>query len=79
LGIVLALLILVFPPIACLAIFVILPILAYQAYLGYLAVRSSMNLDQNKGIITVVVAFFATFIVNAIVGGILRGIFGVVS
>lgn len=54
----------------------------YSAYLGYLATRSSMNLDQNRAIITVVVAFVALMVVGVIVGvvlGILLGIFGVAS
>jgi hypothetical protein len=74
-GIVLAALVVIAPPIgialACLAVPVALALTAYQAYLGYLATRSSMNLDQNKAIITVVVAFVATLIVNFILNAIL--------
>lgn len=47
----------------------------YQLYLGYLGARSSMNLDQNKGIITVIVAIVAQFVVVMILGGILAAIF----
>jgi hypothetical protein len=49
----------------------------YQIYLGYLAARSSMNLDQNKAIISVVAAILAMWIVGiVIVGGILAAMFG---
>jgi Yip1 domain len=48
----------------------------YQIYLGYLAARSSMNLDQNKAIISVVVAIVAQLVVGVfIVGAILTAIF----
>jgi hypothetical protein len=74
-GIVLGALVVIAPPIgialACLAVPVALLLTAYQAYLGYLATRSSMNLDQNKGIITVVVAFVATLVANFILNAIL--------
>lgn len=57
----------------------------YSAYLGYLAARSSMNLDQNRAIITVVVAFVALMVVSVVVGvvlgillGILAALFGAV-
>ena len=40
--------------IGCLAFPVSLALGIYGIYLGYLAARSSMNLDQNKAIITVV-------------------------
>lgn len=46
----------------------------YQIYLGYLATRASMNLDQNKAIITVVVAIIAQWIVFAVIGGIIAAI-----
>ncbi|MFO7167541.1 MAG: YIP1 family protein [Chloroflexota bacterium] len=49
----------------------------YSAYLGYLAARSSMNLDQNKAIISVVVAVVATWLVSAVViGGLVAMLFG---
>jgi hypothetical protein len=74
-GIVLGGLIIIAPPIgltlACLVVPVALAVAVYQAYLGYLATRSSMNLDQNKAIITVVVAFVATFVVNLILQRVL--------
>jgi hypothetical protein len=41
----------------------------YQIYLGYLAARSSMNLDQNKAIITVIAAIVAQFVVGVFIGG----------
>ena len=50
-----------------------------QIYLGYLVVRSSMNLDQNKAIITLVLAFIAQFIIGIIIGvvfGVIRQILG---
>jgi hypothetical protein len=40
----------------------------YQIYLGYLATRSSMNLDQNKAIITVVLAFVAQLAIGFVIG-----------
>jgi len=43
----------------------------YQCYLGYLASRSSMNLQQNDAIISVVVAIIVQFIVTLIVAGVL--------
>jgi hypothetical protein len=45
----------------------------YQIYLGYLASRSSMNLDQNKAIISVVAAIVAQWIVAAILAGLIIG------
>jgi hypothetical protein len=40
----------------------------YQIYLGYLATRSSMNLDQNKALITVVLAFIAQLAIGFAIG-----------
>jgi flagellar biosynthesis protein FliR len=54
----------------------------YQIYLGYLGVRSSMNLDQNKAIITLVLAFIAQVIIGFIIGaifGVIFAAFGVAS
>jgi hypothetical protein len=48
----------------------------YQIYLGYLASRSSMNLDQTKAIISVVVAIIAQFVVGGIITGVVAAIFG---
>lgn len=45
----------------------------YQIYLGYLASRSSMNLDQNKAIISVVLAILAQWIVAGIIAGLIGG------
>jgi hypothetical protein len=60
------------PLLACLAAPATLALGIYQLYLGYLAVRSSMNLDQNKAIITMVVAILAqiaiTFVITFIFG-----------
>ncbi len=50
------------PILGCLAAPVTLVLGLYQLYLGYLAARSSMNLDQNKAIITMVVAIIAQFV-----------------
>jgi hypothetical protein len=46
----------------------------YQLYLGYLATRSSMNLDQNKAILTVVLSIIAMWIAGAILTFILAAI-----
>lgn len=43
----------------------------YQLYLGYVATRASMNLDQNKAIITVVVAIIAQWVVFAVIAAII--------
>ncbi len=70
------------PLLNCLALPVTLALGIYQIYLGYLGVRSSMNLDQNKAIITMVLAFIAQFIIIIIVGavfGIILATFGVAS
>ncbi|KAB8144022.1 YIP1 family protein [Chloroflexia bacterium SDU3-3] len=58
------------PILACATAPVSLVLGIYQLYLAYLATRSSMNLDQNKAIISVVVAIVAQFIVAAIIGSI---------
>jgi hypothetical protein len=63
------------PLLGCVLAPVTLVLSIYQAYLGYLAARSSMNLDQTKGIITVVVAIIIQIIVVAIIGGIFAAIF----
>lgn len=42
----------------------------YQIYLGYLAARSSMNLDQNKAIISVAAAIISQWILGAILAAI---------
>ena len=57
------------PIIGCLALPVTFALGIYQIYLGYLAARSSMNLDQNKAIITVVAAIVAQFVVAVFIGG----------
>jgi hypothetical protein len=46
----------------------------YQLYLGYLATRSSMNLDQNKAILTVVLSIIAMWIAAAILTFILAAV-----
>jgi hypothetical protein len=62
------------PILACLALPLTLALGIYQIYLGYLGVRSSMNLDQNKAIITMVVAWIVQVIVGAVIGGIVAAI-----
>lgn len=53
-----------------------LALFAYQCYLGYLAARASMNLDQNKAILSVVAAIAAQIVVAiVIVGGLMAVIF----
>lgn len=62
------------PIIGCLAAPLTLALGIYQIYLGYLGVRSSMNLQQNPAIITMVVAFIAQFIIVAIISAIFAAI-----
>src|SRR5262249_32592899 len=66
------------PVIGCLFAPVSLVLGLYQIYLGYLAARASMNLDQNKAIISVVAAIVAqwivaVFIISAIFAAIFAG------
>jgi hypothetical protein len=58
------------PLLGCLLLPVTFLLGLYQIYLGYLASRSSMNLDQNKAIISVVVAIIAQLIVGFIITGV---------
>jgi hypothetical protein len=62
------------PFLSCLAFPAILALGIYQIYLGYLAVRSSMNLDQNKAIITMVVSWVAQVVVLGVLGGVMAGL-----
>ena len=62
------------PIIGCIALPVTFALGIYQIYLGYLATRSSMNLDQNKAIITVLVAYVAQFVVGLTIGGVVAAI-----
>ncbi len=62
------------PLLGCLAVPAMFALGIYQIYLGYLGVRSSMNLDQNKAIITLVLAFIAQVIIVMIIGAV----FGVI-
>jgi hypothetical protein len=59
---------------ACLAFPVSILLSLYGIYLGYLAVRASMNLDQNKAIITMVLAFVAQVVIGIIVTTVLGAI-----
>ena len=59
---------------ACLAFPVSLALGLYGIYLGYLAIRASMNLDQNKAIITMVLAFVAQVVIGLIVTSVLGAI-----
>ncbi|ABU59099.1 Yip1 family protein [Roseiflexus castenholzii] len=58
------------PILGCVALPAIILLGIYQIYLGYLGVRSSMNLQQTPAIITLVLAFIAQFIIGAIIGAI---------
>jgi hypothetical protein len=66
------------PILGCLAAPATLALGIYQIYLGYLSTRSSMNLDQNKAIITMVLAWIAqvivTFIILAVMGALLAAV-----
>jgi hypothetical protein len=65
------------PLINCLFAPVSLVLALYQIYLGYLAARSSMNLDQNKAIISVAAAILAQIVVGIfIAGALLTALFG---
>lgn len=59
---------------ACLAFPVSLALGLYGIYLGYLAIRSSMNLEQNKAIITMVLAFIAQVVIGIIVASVLAAV-----
>ncbi len=70
------------PLLGCLAAPATFALGIYQIYLGYLGVRSSMNLDQNKAIITLAAAFIVQLIIGLIIAAIFRFIlaaFGVSS
>ena len=70
------------PLLGCLAAPATFALGIYQIYLGYLGVRSSMNLDQNKAIITLVAAFIAQLIIGFIIAaifGVILAAFGVAS
>lgn len=59
------------PVLGCLAMPVTLALSLYQLYLGYVATRSSMNLDSNKALITVVIAIVVEIIVFLVIGALL--------
>jgi hypothetical protein len=67
------------PLLNCLALPATFALGIYQIYLGYLGVRSSMNLDQNKAIITLVLAFIAQVIIGFIIGAIFGVIFAMLG
>ena len=70
------------PLLGCLAAPATFALGIYQIYLGYLGVRSSMNLDQNKAIITLVLAFIAQLIIGFIIAaifGVILAAFGIAS
>ena len=62
------------PFLGCLLLPVTFILGIYQLYLGYLATRSSMNLDQNKAILTVVLSILAMWIAGAILTFILAAL-----
>lgn len=59
------------PFLSCLYVPVGIALTIYQIYLAYLASRSSMNIDQNKAIISVVAAILAQWVLLIIIGTIL--------
>lgn len=59
------------PLLNCLALPATIALGLYSVYLGYLAIRGSMNLDSNKAIITMVVAWIVQLIIGAVLGAIL--------
>jgi len=61
----------IIPLLACLVAPLTLALGIYQIYLGYLSIRSSMNLDQNKAIITMVVSWLVQVVALAILGGVI--------
>jgi len=67
------------PFIGCIAAPATFALSIYQMYLGYLAVRSSMNLSQQPAIITVVVAIVAQLIVGAVVAAVVGVAVGIVA
>lgn len=62
------------PILGCLYAPVALLLALYQLYLAYLAVRASMNLEQNPAIITVVVAIIAQLVASFIIGAVFAAI-----
>ena len=61
------------PVINCIALPATIALLIYQLYLGYLAARSSMNLEQTPAILSVGVAIVGQWIVS-VVFGMLAGV-----
>ena len=59
------------PLLGCLALPVTLALSLYQLYLGYVATRSSMNLESNKALITVVIAIVVEVVVFILIGTLL--------
>jgi hypothetical protein len=59
---------------ACLAFPVSIALGIYGIYLGYLAIRASMNLEKNKAIITMVLVFVAQVVIGIIVTSVLGAI-----
>lgn len=70
------------PILGCIAAPATLALGIYQLYLGYLAVRSSMNLDQNKAIVPMVLAIIAQIVITfviAFVFGLIGAAIGVTT
>jgi len=61
------------PLIGCLFLPVSLLLGLYQIYLAYLGTRASQNLDQNKAILTIVLAWIAQFIAVAVIAAVIGG------
>jgi hypothetical protein len=63
------------PILGCLAAPATLVLGIYQLYLGYLAARASMNLEQNKAIITIALAIVA----QILIGFVIAAVFGAIG
>ena len=61
------------PLLGCLLLPVTFVLGLYQIYLAYLGTRASQNLDQNKAILTIVLAWLAQFLATLVIGAIIGG------
>lgn len=61
------------PLLGCLLLPVTLVLGLYQIYLAYLATRASQNLDQNKAILTIALAWLAQFLITLLIGAVIGG------
>ena len=67
------------PLLNCLALPLTLALGIYQIYLGYLGIRSSMNLDQNKAIITMVIAFVIQLMIGFLLALVLGSVMAMIG